>query len=365
MPQISAFFYNVNSDRRVDDPKQPFAPGFSDLTFKARFPINMAFFESILNDNNNTFFALQEANDTARDLLKDFFEQKRLTVLTAKYADPADPGSFSFVFAFNPATYDLIATTQFYYTETGKFTPPEERAVLSKDAKISRHCGTEFEKSAQLIRLRHKESNKEILVVNTHPGLEMNHRILAMKRLCETLQNERGIVIAGGDYNQFDSSVAEPVLCMDQIKVLQENGFHWASEGLSKVGLKSTFIGFPFDIARFLNKSDFAELDEIKQDPANLPQLRHFFIRKLLEKQISLFGSCLDAIFTRGLPEEARVSVSSLTMFNRRVLDTTQIEDKKAFQDRFIQHFVEHDANTPAESPIGSDHMALSATIRF
>ena len=362
MTELYLVNLNVNSDRRVDDPTSVLSPAFQDLSFKSRFALNCALLDS-LSENNQTLFALQEANDVARDSLKDFFEKKGLTVLTAKYAN--DPGAFNFIFAYNSELYDLVDTSQLYYTESGLSTSPEDRKALSKEEKVKRHLGTEFEKSVQLVRLRHKATGKEMLVANTHPGLEMKHRIAAMNKLVDYLENEKGMIIGLGDFNQFDATIPEPTVYQEQVKILQDRGFQWASEGISHVGMKTTFMGFPFDIFRFFNEADRAEYNALIQDRNNLPQLREFFTRKIQEKNLSLYGGCLDAVFTRGLPERASVNVSAFTMFQRSRIETTKIEDAKAIQDAFVQHFVKHPAEEAADPVTNSDHFALATKISF
>lgn len=362
MPQIYLVNLNVNSDRRVDDPTSVLFPAFSDLSFQARFNLNASLLDS-LSENNQTIFALEEANDVARDLLADYFQKKGFEVLSTKYAN--DPGAFNFVFAYNSKLYDLISTSQLYYTESGLSTTPEERKTLSKDEKIKRHLGTEFEKSVQFVRLMHKESGKEMLIANTHPGLEMKHRLAAMHKLCDALEHEKGMLIALGDFNQFDASNPKPMVYQEQVRVLQDRGFNWASEGLSQVGMKTTFLGSPFDILRFFNDADHTEYKELTKDAATQPQLRRFFIQKIKEKNLSLYGGCLDAVFTRGLPEQAKVSVSAFTMFKHRLVETTKIANPQELQEEFVQHFIDHSVEERAEPVTNSDHFAITTKISF
>ncbi len=354
MNKLMLFSLNVNCDRRNDNPNGPFAAAFADLSFQSRFSVTMALIKSAYKKCSETVFLFQEASDEACDILKTSLKEMGLDVLTNKYAP--DRGAFNFVFAFNPELYKLEEIKQIYYTESGLPTSPEEREQLTKDEKIQRHCGTEFEKSAQLVRLFHKEANKSLLLVNTHPGLENEHRLQAMSKLCEALEQEKGIVILAGDFNQFDKRVPEAKLFDEQIDILEENGFHWESKNLSNQGLKSTFISFPFDIFRFFNREDFAELDQVKEqnDPV---ALREFCINKIQEKNISLFGACLDAIFTRGINQP--VTTKAYMMFCGEKINTLKITNRNELQREFLDYL----KGNSAEPALNSDHAVLVSEI--
>lgn len=362
MRSLSILQHNSDDDRRAY-PGAQFGASFADLTFQARFGINTALYKEMYRQNNETIFTLQEISDTSREQLKDFFASLGLAVLTTKYA--LDKGSFNYVFAYNPAVFDVAETSQVYYTQNGLSTTDEERSTLSKAEKIERHFGTEFEKSAQLVRLRHKESGEIFLVVNTHPGLELRHRLLAMQKLCDALSQETGMVILTGDFNQFDSRVPVPAIYHDQIKILQEHGFHWASEGLSRVGMKSTFVCKPFDIFHLVPAEDLAAFKAALQAITDPHEQRQFVVTFIQEKSLDVIGTCLDAVFTRGLPQSAKVEVNPLSMFYRKVVNTSQIENQREFQDRYLQHFIENRADAGVEPPLGSDHIALATAIKF
>lgn len=349
---------NVNSDRRLYK-GTPLEPAFSDFSFRARFGLLKELLDSLSEDEQSTF-ALQEADDEARELLKDYFKQKGYNVLTTKYAN--DPGAFNFLFAYNPALYEVVESSQIYYTESGQTTSPEERKTLTKEEKLKLHLGTEFEKSAQLVRLKDKKTGKICLAANTHPGLEMAHRLSAMKKLCDALANEHEMIVALGDFNQFDPRVPEPTTYQEQIDILKTHGFKWSSEGLSHAGMKTTFMGFPFDVMRFFNEADRTEYQALTQDKDHLERLREFFVRKIKEKQISLYGGCLNGVFTKNLPESASVSVHCFTMFGHRRIETTTYPDAKGFQEAYIRH-VETHIPEENEAVTSSDHFAVTATI--
>lgn len=362
MRSLFIFQHNSDDDRRAY-PGAQFGASFADLTFQARFGINTAFYKEIHRQNNETIFSLQEISDTSREQLKEFFASLGLSALTTKYA--LDKGSFNYVFAYNPAIFDVTETSQVYYTQSGQSITDEERNALTKAEKIERHFGTEFEKSAQLARLRHKESGEIFLVVNTHPGLELRHRLLAMQKLCDALSQEKGMVILTGDFNQFDSRVPVPTIYDDQIGILKEHGFHWASEGLSRVGMKSTFVCKPFDIFHLIPTEELSAFKTALQAITDSHEQRQFVVRFIQEKSLNLVGTCLDAIFTRALPQATTVEVNAFTMFYRKIVNTGQIENTREFQDRYLQHFIDNRADANVEPPLGSDHIALATTIKF
>lgn len=368
------FSENVDCDRRSE--VGPLSAPFRDLQWDSRFAIKTAFYQEIYNNNKKTKFFNQELNDVACAQLTKFYEGLGLKVESTKYTTHS--GAFNYLFAYNPEYYEVEKRSQVYYTKTGKPTSQEERDSLSKEENIQNHFGTEFEKSAQLIWVRNKITGTTTLDVNMHPGLEigldrktglivdeMNHRILAMKRLCEQLQNEHGNVILIGDFNQFDPRFLEPTIYADQIKVLQSYGFRWASEGLCRVGMKATFVSKPYDFEHLLAAEKLAEFRALKQNITDQNELRLAIVKFIQDNNVCVIGTCLDGVFTRGLPETASITVKSCTLFHRKIVYTDEIENGKAFQDQYLQHFVDNRADAGVEPVIGSDHMAMSMTVKF
>lgn len=355
------FSENVDCDRRSET--GPLAASFRDLQWDARFGIKTAFYQEIYNNNKKTKFFNQELNDVACIQLTKFYEELGLQVESTKYT--TDAGAFNYLFAYNPEYYEVVKTSQVYYTESGEPTSPDERKALSKEEKIQRHFGTEFEKSAQLIWTRNKITGTVTLDVNMHPGLEPKHRILAMTRLCEKLKNENGIIVLIGDLNQFDPNIPVPAIYMDQIKVLQNHGFLWASEGLSKIGMKGTFVSKPYDIFHLLSPEKLAEFKAMLQNITDPNALRSAIVKFIQDNNVCIVGTCLDGVFTRGVPEAASITVKSCTLFHRKIVYTDEMENGKEFQNQYLQHFKDNRADAGVEPVIGSDHMALSVTVKF
>ena len=401
MRTLSIFQHNSDDDRRYYRAGQ-FGAEFPDLTFESRFALNTALYENAFRENNKTIFTHQEGNDVARDKLKEFYTGLGMTVLTTKYCLHA--GSYNFVFAYNAAVFEVVETSQVYYTQSGLSTTDEERNVLSRTdkvgipskdgqpGKIGAHLGEEFEKSAQLVRLRHIATGTTFLIVNTHLGLsmgmdpvtkvispEINHRMLALQKLCDALSREQGMVILTGDFNQFDARSSVPAIYYDQIRILQNNGFHWASEGLSRIGMKSTFVCKPGDFFHLLSPEKVAAFKATLTSLTDPNERRQFVMRTIQEEGLNLIGICLDATFTRGLPQNAMVSVNAFTMFSRRVVNadtgaaetirevvnTSKVENSQEFHNRYLQHFINHRADAGVEPPLPSDHFALATRINF
>lgn len=376
MRALSIFQHNSDDDRRYYRGGQ-FGAEFPDLTFESRFALNTALYENAYRENNETIFTHQEGNDIARDKLNEFYTGLGLSVLTTKYCFHA--GSYNFVFAYNSGVFEVVETSQVYYTQSGQSTTDIDRAALTKPEKMERHFGTEFEKSAQLVRLRHKESGQLFLVVNTHPGLEMQNRLLAMQKLCAALSQETGMVVLTGDFNQFDARSPAPAIYYDQIRILQDNGFHWASEGLSRIGMRSTFVCKPGDFFHLLSAEKVAVFKDKLTSLTDPNERRQFVMRTIQEEGLNLIGICLDATFTRGLPQNAMVSVNAFTMFSRRVvnadtgvaetirevINTSSVENSQEFHNRYVQHFINHRADAGVEPPLPSDHFALATRINF
>lgn len=376
MRALSIFQHNSDDDRRFYRSGM-FGAEFPDLTFESRFALNTALYENAFRENNETIFTHQEGNDIAREKLKAFYENLGLSVLTTKYC--LDKGSYNFVFSYNPTVFDVVETSQVYYTQNGQSTTDEERAALTKPEKMERHFGTEFEKSAQLVRLRHKESGQLFLIVNTHPGLEMQHRLLAMQKLCDALAHETGVVVMTGDFNLFDPRSSKPTIYHDQVKILQDHGFYWASEGQSHIGMKSTFVCKPGDIFHLLSPEKVAIFQSTLASLTDPEERRQFVMRTIIEEGLNLIGTCLDATFTRGLPQNATVRVNAFTMFSRRVvnadtgvaetkrelINTSDTQNPAEFHKRYVQHFINHRADAGVEPPLPSDHFALATKINF
>lgn len=204
-------------------------------------------------------FALQELDNEAVSLLQKYFDDVGYSHIHTGYCP--DKYAFKFMYAYNPNYVKISDIKQIYFTESGLATSDEERLTLSKEEKIRRHCETEFEKSAYIVTV-----NNKYLLVNTYQSLTNPHKLAAMTKLTHALSNETLPIIIVGDFNMFDMDNSNNIVFHEQINILMDNNYTWITKDLLDRGIKATFIGFPYDIDRFLTKENKEELALVKQE---------------------------------------------------------------------------------------------------
>ncbi len=350
---------NVNSDRRVELPG-PTRSAFEEFDLDHRYPTNERFLETLIHEEEINCFALQEIDPKALGMLSKTFERQGFKWITTPYC--LDSGAFSFMFAYDPKKIEVRDVEQCYYTASGLPTTDAERKSLSKDEKFKRHLEVEFEKSAQVFTLHTLDDGKNYCVANTQPGLTNKHRLLAMHKLVDFIETRptrvaetQGTILVG-DMNQFDDRVAEARSFMDQIHVLTEAGYCWDSESLGQEGAKSTFFGFPYDIFRFLSGDEKTRLKELEvgNDPI---ALRRFYLDKC--QTLSLWGACLDAVYTRG--QVSAKDVQAYTFFGGKLVNVGKT-DPEELQTRILSAMHKDEVKSDDQEP--TDHMALVFKVR-
>jgi endonuclease/exonuclease/phosphatase family metal-dependent hydrolase len=297
--QTRILTWNINSDRRVelqDDEKYKYtAIPFADFSVHQRFTYIAANIDYLVKEKQVSLLALQEVEDSVLPKLKAHLESIGLNVITAKY-NPT-PMAFNLLFAYDPAKYCFVDSKQIYLTLSG--TSTDNRDSLTKDELFAQNLNQPFEKSSLLVHLRDNSNGNEFCIVNNHLGLSNKHRLLASNLLCSKLSEIKLPMVLVGDFNQFDDAVPEARLLMQQIEVFENHGFNWTSKCLQTQHPGGTFVSYPYDIDRFLDKrTDLPELDALKAK-ADYEGIRKFYINKITEKNIPLFSTSLDAVFEK------------------------------------------------------------------
>jgi hypothetical protein len=352
--------WNVNSDRRVElktGRNAHIAAAFPDLTFKNRWPLQKKLFDDQIDRKATGFFAIQEASNESAETISNYFTEKGYTVVGQRYCP--NLGSFNYVFAYKPEDAELISHETLYFTTTGKPLTDDDRRSMSQDDKKAHNFGIEFERSAQILKFRNSKYG-EFIIVNVHPGLPNEHRLLATQKLVERLTDETCPKLLAGDFNQFDMRKSEPAILDEQVKILTDSGFSWVSEHLKEKGLKCTFISAPYDINRFFSQEQWAELDRLKETGTS-DQIRDFYLKVIKEKNVSLPTTCLDAVFSQGFETVVRtksiIAIRS-SFFHKETKSgmfkpyKTGITRKEA-QEELLRNF-----EAAKEAPLASDHVA-------
>lgn len=357
--------FNINSDRRLewkDDPRFKYtAHAFSDLSIKNRFPMIRSFILNLIKQKNIPCFALQEVDSEALGLLQNLFKELNFKTYIEKYCPHKD--SYHYILAVDENVIQVKSAKQIYFTESGLPTTDKEREVLTKEQKLKKHLHQEFEKSAQLawLNVKGKDTNHQLLLVNIQAGTSSQHRLLAMQKLCEALEDINLPMILVGDFNQFDSDEKKPTLLRKQIQILMKNGFQWCTENLQEKGLRTTFFAFPHDIERFLTPEEQKELAELK-GKENYIGIREFYLKTIEKDGIELSSVCLDAVYAKN-HKGMKINTKSYTSLDGKLVNTEK-QERKEFQKAFLNFFKQSSANSGLQVPV-SDHFALLTKIEF
>jgi hypothetical protein len=352
--------WNINSDHRVEIfDKPPFmytANAFKNYSVHKRFPMISASIDYFRDIKKVSLFAIQEIEDSILPELIKHFKSKGLEILSMKY-NPSKL-AFNYAFAYDPSLYACKSISQIYLTLSGKST--HNREILSKEELFSQHLDSEFERSSQLTELENINSKKQFVIVNNHFGLSNKHRLLASDMLCKKIADIVKPMVLVGDFNQFDANVKTAVLYTEQIKIFKHYGFKWVSECLQSQEPKGSFITFPYDINRFLNNDDFLEYDKLK-DEKDYDAIRNFFVKKICEKDIPLFSTSLDGVFSKNMEyKEEKIQLSSckaiLFADGERIKPMPTAED---IQKMAVKSYQAGKCNFP------SDHLPLLTKVRF
>lgn len=299
--EIKIVFWNINSDRRVEIFDQPpymyTANAFKDYSVHKRFPMIAEGLDYFRKKKNISLFALQEVEDSILPEIIKYFQSKGFAILPAMKYNPTDL-AFNFVFAYDPTLYTCVnPPEQIYLTATGK-PSPKDRQGIDKKLLMDQHYDSEFERSAQVIELEELSSGKQFVIVNNHFGLTNKHRLQVAEKLCKELADIKKPMVLVGDFNQYDFDNKESVLFKKQIEIFEKHGFKWDSECLQSQEPKGTFVTFPYDITRFLSKTDFSEYDALKVK-IDYKAIKDFFVSKIEKYNIPLVSTSLDGVFSK------------------------------------------------------------------
>lgn len=349
--------WNINNDRRVEQKDHPqfrfTANAFEDFSIERRFPQIKKSLSYLIEQKKVSMIALQELDINTVPFVKEFLEAAGYKVIVNGY-NP-DIQAFNFVFAFLSGKYNVTQKPeQIYLTRSGNPLTKEERTKFSRDEIFEHNLDTEFEKSVQVIPLKDKDSDEYFTVVNTHLGLTNKHRKLAAELLCSKLEGRAEPLLLVGDFNQFDSSVPEATLLMEQVEIFTTHGFTWNSESLLYTNPSSTFLTSPYDINRFLTKDDFAELDSLKGKD-DYVGIREFYIRKIKEKNLELVSTTLDGVFSKRMQPataEYKGTRSKALLFSEEGHRINPIPTKSELNEKLIGLYQE--GKTPP-----SDHLPV------
>lgn len=306
--QIKIVSWNINSDRKVELANHPSfmvtAEAFKTFSLQYRFSLIKASFDYFIKIKKVSLFALQEINDEFLAKLVSYLHEQGLETLTVKY-NPTEL-AFNYVFAYDPLLYRCIHTRQIYLTRSGEAITKREE--LSNQELLEEQLYCEYEKSSQLVEIKEIKSKKNLIIVNNHFGLSNKHKLLASELLCQRLADINKPLILVGDFNQFDGKSQN--IFVEQIETFKKYGFKWESSHLHLQEPKGTFIAFPYDIKRFLNEADCAVYAELELN-RNYSDIRQFYIKRIIERNISLIGTALDGVFSKNITEDSQAKFSN------------------------------------------------------
>lgn len=347
---------NVNGDLERFKNKAAEFPHFTGL---ARLPLIFYELAHYIDKKKGDIICLQEASKPMVPELVASLKNKGLEAIDHAYN--SSPGSFHYIFAYDPTVYRCISVEQLFLTVSGE--PTLNSDELSKEEKFNRHFGVEFERSSPLFILEHVESGKQIGVVNNHFGLPNEHRELVAEELCKRLSHIKLPLILTGDFNQFVfGGNPRGELHMPQINKFRQHGYAWLSESLGSTELNSTFINFPYDFTRYLTKEQIAHVQGLEKE-GRYEEVRDFYIRFITENNISVLGGCLDGAFVTNLDaEKLKLSKSKYCLFadNKRIKGDIS-EDE--VQRMTVESYNKRDSNGNIKCSYASDHILLHTTV--
>lgn len=397
MPGFKYHTNNMQSLRDLHPKTGVLASVFPELTFENRYPIIINYMESLMEQGFN-LFGEQELDDISSIMMQEFFTSKGYHSVIDNYCD--DKFSTKFLFAFNPEEYEFVNPTQpsqrIAFTETGLFLTDQQRdelklkklnelteeekaslpkrklEAISKEYIFKHNLGVEYEKSAQIIELRNKQNGEIFKIYNTHPGLPNEHRLMCMDILSHEIKRdiaehpEINIVLAG-DMNQFDMTVPNSTVYLEQTNKISEMGLDYVTMELVNSESSSTFFSDPYDIMRYITKEQkdriFALKDTIRDKSGDdcmtaITELRELYQslnQELIERNILRLSTVLDGIALYGPAfKNHQVSVQSDTYLNNSFFKTNVPGLSKTHLNEIIR---------TSDKPLPSDHFGVGVMV--
>jgi endonuclease/exonuclease/phosphatase family metal-dependent hydrolase len=308
--EMKIVFWNVNSDRRAElrdqTPYRYTALAFPEYNIAERFPKIASSLNQMAKEQGIAIFALQEVEDSILPELRKFLSYLGYNVITHKY-NPTGM-AFNFVFAYKQNEYELLNSRQLYLTQSRQSLANRN---IPADQIKEHNFGVIFERSVQVVDLKHLATAKSYTIVNIHFDIPNAHKLLAAQYLCDQFSNPNSQLIIGGDGNQFDAMVTEPKLFDDQINVFKKNGFQWIGESLLKKEPKKTFAPFAHDINRFLGKAERDQYESLQKSD-DYQGIRALFLKTINEKPECLDSTVLDTVFTKNIAPNTEISAKAL-----------------------------------------------------
>jgi len=348
-----------------------------------RLPTNQKVFQYCTQDfTKDGLFALQEIEDGIVPNLKEFWEKHNYQVITTKY-NP-DKMALNFVFAYDPNIWTVGELPQIYLTKNGRPWCEEEKKLkeenqnidekLLREKQIEHNLCNEHTRSAQMLKLTHKETKKTFVISNNHFGLPNAHKLDSAKELCKKLQDIQDALFAMGDFNQFEKDKIGK-LYEQQINVFKESNFCWQSEEF-----EATFLPFPYDTLFLLSKAEINQykklLEELslaekeqnmEHDVQNCREKMHQFfldqIKNFKENGISLLDVAYDAFFTKNLQKlenEKPITTKSKVLFFEKGERIKPCPSREEINERATKLYCKDE-----EAPYSSDHFPIKMSVHI
>lgn len=258
-----------------------------------------------------------ELIDSVTPIVK-YLEENNYIALITKY----NPSEKAFIYITGiKKEFKIIDKFSYYLTKTpfDTKTPEqlEEYRMASKDEFpevkkkwININCGEEFEKSVAVCLLEDL-GGKKFVVVNTHLGMNKEHRLYACAKLNLFAERYRSIpIIIAGDFNSFpDDGGFEQIMQFTHFKDATNDmpvvADYRKSDAVT-TSKNSTFISFPYDFA--YHSFDSSVKDEMKKildldrqkDYEKISEIQKGIFNKLTFDNYPL-GGHLDHVMFKGI----------------------------------------------------------------
>ncbi len=339
--QINIFCWMINSDKQVeklDKPKEmsdeinsdyvATANAFEDSSIKERCPLIVDSLDYVRDKKRRELFVFQCIEDSILADFAKYLESNGLKWISHKYTPTKM--ALNYLLAYDPKAYSIKKAELRYLTETGSYL--EDWSTRPRAEVLKHNLQSFFGRSMQEITLCDLTDKSEFVVVNVHFDKNKEHRIQAGQKLCDWLAPISLPIVIVGNQGQSDVGKTKPALYKRQIELYIRNGYRWDGEMLFTKNPHGGFVTYPRNMKFFKELAEDSTLNKA----ASYRVIRKFFVDRIAEKDVSLFITALNGVYTKKFTYPAggiqRSSCKALLFeYRERIKSTPAIETTNKF----------------------------------
>lgn len=263
MSQVNISFFNVNSDRRLEQ-----LPGSTWPELIPGFRSQQIIEKVIAELGNNDILVFCEVDIGMTSTIKAYCDENSLWIKIGVYNLSTLAFRYLVISKFECTSFNVYPLTKsgFFTEDCQRPQAPLLGSEPSADFLAYKEdiFGDNFDKS--VIRTRFTLAGKELDVWSCHLGLANSTKLaqtIKFRSLIEEHSIAKGIAfVCGGDFNSFDAASEMPKLYEQQIKAMESDKIKWCTSHLT-----CTFRAYPYDIKFKMASDERMEFDRLYNAP--------------------------------------------------------------------------------------------------